>query len=512
MCVYASRVKIYGLAVVPSRSRERSIFGTRLRRVDFQFDGHGTLYEQLARELKRAVVEGRIPPGGRLPATRVLAETLQLSRNTVIGAYEVLRAEQLVVSHDRAGFRVPESARPIGTARVAASSSPPSRYAARLRKLGPDTLGPIRAPLRYDLRYGEPLSDARLFRAWRRRLSGAALVAGSRYPNAAGFAPLRRAIAEYLGRRRGVVCAEEDILIVGGTQQAVTLSARVVLDEGDAVAVEEPHYLFALQTLQAHGARAVSVRTDSDGMVISELAKHRPRLVCVTPSHQFPSGAVLSLERRMELLEIAARHDSWILEDDYDSEFRYGRRPIAALRSLDFAGRVIYVGSFSKTLFPSLRLGYMVCPPGLRDDLRMAKRMDDLGCPAIEQAALASFIQSRQFERHLRESVAELERRRAILLEHLRLRAGDRIEIEDTRAGLHIVAWLPGTSYRQLDRLIGLGIEHGLGLYPVHPHYRKRPPQPGLLLGYAGLSAEALRMACRIFGQCLDEAQKLPLQ
>ena len=439
-----------------------------------------------------------------MPATRVLAATLELSRNTVLGAYEVLRAEQLVMTQDRSGSRVVETARPIDTGQGPRASSPPSRYTARLRKLGPNTLGPIKAPLRYDLHYGEPLSDPRLFHAWRRKLSGAALAAGPRYPDAAGFLPLRRAIAEYLARRRGVICTADDILIVGGTQQAMTLAARVALDEGDAVAIEEPHYLFALQTLQAHGARLVRVRTDSNGMLTSELEKYQARLICVTPSHQFPSGAVLSLERRIELLGIAARQNSWILEDDYDSEFQYRSRPIAALRSLDFSGRIIYVGSFSKTLFPSLRLGYIVCPSGLRDDLYMAKRMDDLGSPVIEQAALATFMQSRQFEKHLRLTIAELDRRRTVLLEGLKLEAGDRVEIEGTHAGVHIVAWLPGMTYGQLGQLIELGIQRGLGLYPIHPHYRKPPPQPGLLLGYAGLSVDSLRQACKVFGECLN--------
>lgn len=490
--------------MAPSRSRFHSIIGIRLEPTNYQIDGQGPVYKQLARALKHAILEGRLLAGQRLPASRVLAATLNVSRNTVLGAFEVLHAEQLIVTRDRSGTRVTDVIQALVAAHVPRKVRAQSHYALRLRKLGSDTLGPIKAALPYDLHYGEPVSDPRLFQAWRRKLAAAALVAGPRYPSAIGFLPLRRAIVEYLARRRGVICTEDDVVIVGGTQQAVTLAARVLLDEGDVVAIEDPNYLYALQALQAHGVRIVSIPVDTDGIVTSKIAKHRPRMIFVTPSHQFPSGAVLSLTRRMDLLRIATRQNSWILEDDYDSEFQYHEHSIAALRSLDLSGRVIYVGSFSKTLFPSLRLGYIVCPPGLREDFYMAKRLDDLGSPAIEQAALAVFMQSRQFETRLRETVAELGRRRTALLEGLQQYARDRIQIQDTQAGMHLVVWLRGFTYRQLDRLIAIGMQHGLGLYPIHPHYRNLPAQPGLLLGYAGLPAESLRDACKIFGQCLD--------
>lgn len=473
---------------------------------NFRLDNQGPLYEQLARVLKRAILQGTFAVGDRLPASRVLAATIGVSRNTVLGAYEILCAEQLVTPHERSGTRVAERAQPIQNISARRATRAPSRYAARIRKLRPSTLGALIPPPRYDLHYGEPLSDPRLFHAWRRRLAAAALLAGPRYPDAMGFMPLRRAIAEHLARRRGVVCTERDILIVGGTQQAVTLAARVVLNEGDVAAIEEPHYQHVLQVLMAHGARIVSVPTDTHGMVISELPRHRARIVCVTPSHQFPSGSVMSLERRVELLRIAARDGIWILEDDYDSEFQYRDRSIAALQSLDVSGRVIYVGSFSKTLFPSLRLGYIVCPPTLRGDFAMAKRLDDLGSPAIEQAALATFMRSRQFDKHLRKTQAELGRRRAVLLEGLRRFAGDHIEIEGAQAGVHAVVWFRRMTYPQLQRMIDLGIERGLGLYPIHPHYRKPPPRPGLLLGYAGLSTHSLQHACEIFGRCLHDS------
>jgi GntR family transcriptional regulator / MocR family aminotransferase len=472
----------------------------------FPLDGRGALYEQLARVLKRAIVEGHFHPGERLPATRALAEVLNLSRNTVLTAYEILRAEQLTTSSERSGTKVADISLPPGFTTPPATAPPQSRYAARLRRLGPNTLGRVREGLRYDL-HCDPPFGIDMMRSWSRKLAAASRVAGPRYPDSQGFPPLRVAIADYLARRRGVMCAESDILIVGGTQQAVTIAMRAVLDEGDTVALEDPHYLYLMQALTAHGARIVSVRTDENGMVTSELARHKARLICVSPSDQFPSGAVMSLERRVELLDVASRQGSWILEDDYNSEFHFRDRPIAALRSLDFSGRVIYVGTFSKTLFPSLRLGFIVCPPGLREDLCRVKRFDDLGSPSVEQAALAAFMRSRQFEKYLRRTVVELAHRRMIFIDALRRHCEERVAVQDTHAGTHIVLWLQRVDYSQLTRLIELGVARGLGLYPIHPYYRNSPERPGLLLGYAGLSAEALERAAGLLAECLGELE-----
>ena len=472
----------------------------------YPLDGRGALYEQLARALKRAIVDGHFHPGERLPATRALAETLDLSRNTVMTAYEILRAEQLTTSHERSGTQVADISLPPGFTSPPAAVPPQSRYAARLRRLGSNTLGRLRDGLRYDL-HCDPPFGLDMVRSWSRKLAAASRVAGPQYPDSQGFPPLRVAIAEYLARRRGVVCSESDVLVVGGTQQAISIAARAVVDEGDTVAIEDPHYLFLMQSLTAHGARVVSVRTDANGMVTSELARHRPRLICVSPSDQFPSGAVMSLERRVELLDIASRQGSWILEDDYNSEFHFRERPLAALRSLDFSGRVIYVGTFSKTLFPSLRLGFIVCPPGIREDLCRVKRFDDLGSPTVEQAALAAFMRSRQFEKYLRRTVTELEHRRAVLMNSLRRHCGERVVVQETHAGTHLVIWLQTVEYAELTRLIELGVAHSLGLYPIHFYYRNPPERPGLILGYAALSADALDRAGALLAKCLDDLE-----
>jgi GntR family transcriptional regulator / MocR family aminotransferase len=472
----------------------------------FPLDGRGALYEQLARALKRAIVEGHFHPGERLPATRALAHSLNLSRNTVLTAYEILRAEQLTISNERSGTRVADISLPPGfTSPPAAAAPPQSRYAARLRRLGTHSPRQVHEDVRRNLR-SEPPFVSDMMRSWSRKLAAAARVVEVQYPDSQGFQPLRIAIADYLARRRGVACAESDVLIVGGTQQAITIAARAVLDEGDTVAIEDPHYPYMLQSLTAHGARLVSVRTDENGIVTSELARHNARLICVSPSG-FPSGAVMSLERRVELLDIASRQGSWIFEDDYNSEFHYRDRPIAALRSLDFSGRVIYVGTFSKTLFPSLRLGFIVCPPGIREDLCGVKCCDDLGSPSVEQAALAAFMRSRQFEKYLRGTVAALRKCRTTFMDSLRRHCGERIVVQDTRAGTHIVVWLQSVEYSRLTRLIELGVARGLELYPIHPYYRNPPDRPGLMLSYRRLSAEALERAAELLGECLSELE-----
>jgi GntR family transcriptional regulator / MocR family aminotransferase len=475
---------------------------------ELELDGQGPLYEQLARALKRAILDGRFAPGKRLPATRSLAKTLGLSRNTVLGAYELLCTEALATAHGRSGTRVVFDAQTTAAHRTTRTITAPSRYVSRVRNLPPTTLGAKKPSRRLDLHYGEPLLNARLFHSWRRKLAAAALQAGPRYPESSGFRPLRRAICEHVARRRGIICTEDDILIVGGTQQAVTLTARVVLDEGDLVVSEDPYYQHTVQTLIAHGARMAFIGTDENGLLTSELNGRGARLIYVTPSHQFPAGSVLSLERRLELLEIASSEGSWILEDDYDSEFHYHGRPLPALRSLDLGDRVIYVGSFSKTLFPSVRLGYIVCPVALRADLCAAKRLDDLGSPAIEQAALAAFIHSGQFARHLRASVTELRHRRDALVEGLRRHAGDRVVIRGAQGGVHLVLWFPGLRFPQLDRLIEFAAERDLGIYPIHTSYHTAPPWPGLLVGYASLTPTALRTAAALLGECLDRLAK----
>jgi GntR family transcriptional regulator/MocR family aminotransferase len=472
-----------------------------------ELDGTGPRHAQLTRALKAAMLAGRLAAGERLPATRLLAAELALARNTVLAAYEQLRAEGFVDARVGSGTYVRELGLQVPAApvpRVRTATAAPSRYVQRLRALPPRP--PVRREpgIRYDLQVGEPVTDPRLASAWRRALARAALYTPPGYPPAQGLPALREAVCATLARRRGLRCTPDELLIVGGTQQAFAIAARVLLDEGDVAGLEDPHYFGARYALQSHGAEIAWLPVDREGLVTAALARRSPKLVCVTPSHQFPSGVVMSLRRRVELLQHAERHAAWILEDDYDGEFRCDARPLPALRAMDSQDRVIYVGSFSKMLFPGLRLAYMVLPAALRDDFLLAKRWSDFGCPAIEQAALAGFMADGGFERHLRRAAKTLRARRASFLRALQKHAAPHLQLDDSGAGMHLVGWLPALTPADCEQLVDLARERGLGLLPISRCFARQPPVPGLLLGYAGLSPAQLNAAARLLGDCLS--------
>jgi GntR family transcriptional regulator/MocR family aminotransferase len=472
-----------------------------------QLDGRGPLHAQLTRALKTALSAGRVGQGSRLPPTRALARDLGLSRNTVLTAYEQLRAEGFMDARVGSGSFVsaplmPEAANDA----LPGVTEPQTAYARRAREVHPVILGRRgkQQDTRWSFQYGLPLINPALTTAWARELARATAYTEPNYPDAQGLPALREAICDYLARRRGVQAVPDDVLIVAGTQQAISLAARVLVEPGDLVVVEEPQYFALRQVLLIHGARVHGTDVDTDGLRIDALPVQSPRLVCVTPSHQFPSGAVMSLARRLELLQYAREHNTWVLEDDYDGEFRYDSKPLAAMRSLDRDGRVLYVGTFSKTLFPSLRLGYVVMPPALRADLVTAKWAQDFGTSAIEQAALAHFMTDGGFERHLRRSARTLQERRTALLEGLHAISEGRLDISDSHAGMHVVVWLRDKRNAQLDTLLAHAQELGLGLHTIRPHYLHPPERAGLLMGYCGLSVAQIREAMPVFARVLD--------
>ena len=470
-------------------------------------DGQGARYAQLIRALKGAILDGRFAAGARLPASRALSRELDVSRNTVLAAYEQLQAEGFLLGRVGSGSFVANVGSAAPQRRSANNLVAPLSAFGRRALANTDGRGiPGRQhlDLRYNLQYGLPLANPLLASVWRREVSRAAEHVEFDYPDAQGLSALREAICDYLARRRGVPAAAEDVLVVSGTQQAFALAARVLLAAGDTVVLEDPHYRGARQAFGAHGAHAGGCRVDADGLVPSALPASA-RLAVVTPSHQFPTGALLPLGRRVELLEWAAQRHAWLIEDDYDGEFRYGGRPIAALKSLDRDGRVIYIGSFSKALFPSLRLGYMVLPPSLRDAFVAAKWLEDRGCSALEQAALARFMAGGGFERHLRRAAVALRARRAAMLNGLRRHAAGVVDVVDSNAGMHLTAWLTRANHGDCERLVAHARTRGLGLYTVAPYCLKVPARPGLVLGYAGLPPADIEAAMKLLGRCLRE-------
>jgi GntR family transcriptional regulator/MocR family aminotransferase len=474
-----------------------------------ELNGIGTKQAQLTRALRAAIVCGRLKPGAQLPPTRELALELGLSRNTVLAVFESLRADGFLVGRVGAGSFVAYPAVPEPTSETVSPLDAQSAYSQRARMLAAsrvDTNAP--APtLRYSLQYGVPMTNPALTTGWSHAVAKAAQFADTGYPPVQGLLVLRTQLCNYLARRRGVQARPEQMLIVSGIQQAMTLAARVLVDQGERVCMEEPGYFGARQLLAAHGADLVLGQVDGEGVDLAGLTGPPPKLAYVTPSHQFPSGVVMSLERRHSVLGFARAHSCWLLEDDYDGEFSYEPQRIPTLHALDNQQRVIYVGSFSKMLFPSLRLGFMVVPDALRADFIAAKWLNDFACPAIEQLALANFMADGGFERHLRHASHALQKRRTALIQALKHHLGGKIQIDGANAGMHLTVWFADLDQEELEALIHRARSRGLGLFSIRPHYQKPPRTPGLLLGFASLPPAELEIAVRLLAECLSEIE-----
>jgi GntR family transcriptional regulator / MocR family aminotransferase len=486
--------------------------------VQVSLEGDGPLYQRLYRALRRAILDGRLPAGARLPSTRGLAVDLGLSRNAVLMAFDQLLAEGYVDGRVGSGTFVsstlPDSDLMPWSAAAAAppAAGPPRLSAVARRVLSLAPLPPAGATVRsvrYDFRYGLPAFEDFPHETWRRIVTRRARAASLRtlgYGRAAGFPPLREAIAAYLRKARGVVATADQVVIVNGSQQALSLAAHLLLDHEDRVVVEEPSYQAARQIFLASGARLLARPVDEAGLDVTRLpTSGKVRLAYVTPSHQFPSGAVLSLSRRLDLLRWAERTGAYILEDDYDAEFRYEGRPVAAVQGLDRAGRVLYVGTFSKVLFPSLRVGYLVVPPLLVPGLVGLKWLTDCHTPTFEQEVLTDFIEGGHFERHLRRSRARNAARRAAVLEAFARTFGSEVTLTGANAGIHVVAWLHGVEATGLPDLIDRAGKRGVGLYPVTPYYVRPPREAGLLVGYASLSEEEIEKGVGILAEVLSD-------
>ncbi|BCJ45471.1 GntR family transcriptional regulator [Actinoplanes ianthinogenes] len=438
--------------------------------MDLVIDGHTTA--AVYKALRAAVADGRLPAGHRLPASRVLAADLGVSRGSVAGAYERLVAEGHLTARVGAGTFV---------AAARAPRQPPRSVPDPLRPRAGWTFDPVPTsgagePPRYDFRVGIPDASLFPFDTWR-RMVGAELRLRANgpgtYADPYGHPALRAAIARYLGYARAVRATAGDVLVTNGAQHAFDLIGRVLLRPGDVVAMEEPGYPPARDLFTSLGARVAGVPVDADGLVVDELPA-QARIVYVTPSHQFPLGAVLSMDRRQQLLEWARRRQSAIVEDDYDSEFRFGSRPLEPLRAMDRYGRVLYVGTFSKSMLPTIRTGFVLAPPGLREALAAARQLGDGHGQVAMQAALARFIDEGQLARHVRRARREYAARHARIVSKLGKISG--LEVLPSAAGLHVTALLSRDLSEISDR--SLGIE---GLL------RYGGDRPGLVLGFGAV-------------------------
>lgn len=470
------------------------------------------LYRQIYRQLRNQILAGGLPPGSKLPPTRRLAAAQDVARITVTQAYDQLQAEGYVITRPGAGTFVNEALPDSGRASESPFTPALSDWGQRVLRLAESgkegTVARERAGGErsfIDFSFGRSFPHIFPYDVWRRLLArylstDDAML--SRYGSAAGFMPLRQAIADYVRRLRGVRCTVDQVVVVNGAQQALDILGRLLLDHGDTVLVETPGYTDAFALFRVHGARLLALPVDEHGFPVSAIpAGISARLAFVTPANQFPRGGAMPLPRRLALLNWAREQDAFILEDDYDGALRYEDRPLAALQGLDEEGHVIYLGSFSKVLFPALRLGYVVLPPPLLDPYLRAKGIVDRGAPTLTQAAVADFITEGHFERHLRHLRLVYGRRRALLVEALNTVLPCRVHFSEEPAGLHVMLYLPADFDEA--QIVQQAAMAGVGVYPGAGYHLEVDPPPSILLGFSGLSAAEIEEGVRRLGKAL---------
>jgi GntR family transcriptional regulator/MocR family aminotransferase len=469
--------------------------------------GDVPLHRQIYDSFRRAILNGRLRPGQKLPSTRALASDLDVSRQPVLTAYEQLLHEGYLDGRHGSGTFV-SAAIPDDLLQTRA---PPGRSAAASTGQTPVESPPVAADGGRigPFSIGEPALDEFPHRLWARlvaRHARAATPADLAYSDPAGLLPLRAAVAEHLRAWRAVDCDGDQVLIVSGSQAALRLATAALLEHGDRVAMEEPGYPGARGAFLAGGVRPVPVPLDDEGIGLATLARlRRPlRAAYVTPSHQYPLGTTMSAARRLALLDWAEQKGAWLLEDDYDSEYRYVSRPLAALQGMDKHGRVIYIGTFSKVLFPAVRIGYLVVPRALRKQFVAARRVFDLCSPTLYQLALTEFLREGHFARHLRRMRAIYLGRRGALLTGLERHCNRYLTVFNADAGLHVAAELAnGLDDRDLVRRMSAC---GLTATPLSSCYAGSARRSGLLLGFGGSTVPCLFDATRQLGELLREA------
>lgn len=471
--------------------------------VHISLAGRGSLSARVYRQLFDAVVEGRLRPGEQLPPTRELARRLDVARNTVAVAYERLVAEGVLVGRAGAGtFVCSES---INRAAVRRAPTGAGVHARSVWKTIPDPIADGALTPVYDFRVGTP--DAKLFplAIWRRLVARElrpAAVGRATYGQPEGHPGLREAIARHIGVSRSVRASADDIIVTQGAQQAFDLIGRVLIEPGSCVAAEEPGYPPARQLFQSLGARVVGVPVDDEGIDVTAIPK-AARLLYVTPSHQFPLGMPMSLSRRNALLKWAEHRDAVVIEDDYDCEFRFQGRPLDPLQNLDRSGRVVYVGSFSKVMLPTLRLGFLIAPSSLQSALRAAKRLTDWHGELPTQGALARFIDEGLLARHIRKAAREYATRHASIVDAI-CRDFDRwLRVVPSAAGLHVAArTAPGASV-DLSLVAKRAEAWGILLGTVSSFSAESPVHDGFVIGYGAIPtekiAEGLSRLAKIF-------------
>jgi|SRR5271165_2780653 len=476
-------------------------------------------YRWLYTSLRAEILHGRLRPGAQLPSTRDLARQYGLARGTIVNAFEQLKSEGYVEGSVGSGTRVssvlPENLLHVSSGHAASGRQTAaaihnnrrqilSDYGRRARLFPGYENRPTRA-----FRANLPALDLFPLELWTkitlrclRRISNRQLMGCEPL----GYLPLRQAVAEYLGRSRGVRCMPEQVAIVSGVQEALDLTARLLLNPGDRVCVEDPGYPGAVMAFEAFGARIFAAKLDEEGIEIGQLPSRGVRLVYVTPGHQFPMGSTMSLARRLQLLEWARRSGAMILEDDYDSEYRYSGRPIPALQGLDSGGSVLYAGSFSKVLFPALRLGYVVVPGDLVHQFEAIQSLTSRHAPMLEQIVLSEFIIEGHFGRHLRRMREVYAERLSVLLEEAGIKLAGLMEISSVEAGLQTVGWLCGGI--GAEAVAAAAAKHNVDVTPLDRYSLGRLFPEGLQLGFAALDVKEIRRGVRDLAIALEGGRR----
>jgi GntR family transcriptional regulator/MocR family aminotransferase len=467
-------------------------------------------------ELRGAILDKRLKPGARMPSTRSLGKQYSLSRGTVVAAFDQLQAEGYTRTEVGAGTYV-ASGVPDGflfaTRRAAALTLPTSKAAiskSAQQYLKDVEVTPASRSVGKAFRAYEPAIDLFPVELWA-RVASRVLRRAPRslygHGNAAGYQPLRRAIAEYLGASRGVRCSPEQIIVTAGIQQALDLLGRFLLSVGDRVWMEDPGYSGALQTLRTTGARIVPIPVDKHGLVVKTGQKLAPgaKLAYVTPANQFPMGVTMSAERRLELLRWASKANAWIVEDDYDAEYRYVGHPVASLQAIDNSGCVIYIGTFTKMLFNALRLGFMVLPERLVEAFASARSFVDRHPPTLDQAILAEFITEGHFGHHLRRMRQAYAERIDILKTAADEQLNEVLDVVRAGAGIRTLGWLKGwksdQNAAQQVRKFGLEVE-SLSAFTM-----KYKQPPALMLGFASCNPAELRRGVSVLTTALHSSR-----
>ena len=483
------------------------------------------LYRQIYETIRRSILSGEFQSGRQLPATRRLAQQLGISRLTVINAYDQLTAEGYLESKSGAGtyvaehlpeefLQTPQLKQPKG-----ATKNVPRQF--NFSKYGRNIAEESRRILRYNgitplipFQHGLAAIDEFPFDVWTKAANKCYRTLEQErfaYGEPAGFYPLREAIAAYLKSARAVNCAPEQIIITSGAQQTFDLIGRIFLESKTKVLVENPCYFGVKQAFQSFGAEFVPVPIDRDGFNLAAATKkesRNARLAYVTPSHQFPLGVTMSLPRRLQLLEWARLNDAWIIEDDYDSEFRYEGRPLPSLQGLDRdAGRVLYIGTFSKTIFPALRLGCLVVPKDLVETFTAVRALSGSHSPLVDQATLAEFISEGHFGRHIRRMRRLYEDRQQILISEIKKHLAGKLEIEKSVSGMHVIGWLPkGVKDSAVaEKAFRFGILTAAVSSLSLTDWQQRG---GLMLGYTAINEKQIKKGVKLLAKALESVGK----